>query len=177
MALWCRRKYHEYFIRERDAFDVPDIIAGEVYYGMIKEGEDDMMADMMHFIDQESTVMISVGSNDRISRQGPNEQNLEKPKSEKQCKSDSSLRYTDIIRNDFKQNLKKKHFGQNTPNYNSPNDQEVEAALSDSFTNSYNLGTQTRGQEKSEVSKLKGYNKNKKKKNSEKSKKEEKKAV
>lgn len=39
MALWCRRKYQEYFIREREAFDVPDIIAGEMYYGMVKDDE------------------------------------------------------------------------------------------------------------------------------------------
>ena len=37
MALWCRRKYQEYFIRERDAFDVADIFAGEVYTGINEE--------------------------------------------------------------------------------------------------------------------------------------------
>jgi hypothetical protein len=73
IALWFRRKYQEYFIRERDAFDVPDIIAGEVYYGMVKDGENDMMADMMQLIDQESTVMVSDRSIDtHISRHGPN---------------------------------------------------------------------------------------------------------
>lgn len=66
MALWCRRKYKEYFIREREALDIPDIIAGEMYYGMVKDDEPMM---------SESTVMISERTVD-VLHQGPNELNM-----------------------------------------------------------------------------------------------------
>ena len=96
MALWCTRKYQEYFVRERDAFDVPDIIAGELYYGMIKEREDDTIPDMMQFIDQESSVIISERSIDTSkSCYGPNEITFADQKSEKsKSHSEVSFRYT-----------------------------------------------------------------------------------
>ena len=58
MALWCRRKYQEYFIRERETLDVPDIIAGEMYYGMVKDDEPMM--------NEPTTIMISERSVDII---------------------------------------------------------------------------------------------------------------
>lgn len=64
---------------------------------MVKEGdigESDMMADMMQFIDQESTVMISDKSlESRI--QGPHEVVVDQPQKSEKHKSESSLRYTD----------------------------------------------------------------------------------
>ena len=39
-TLWCRRKYKQYFQETYPARDVPDILSGELYYGMISNLND-----------------------------------------------------------------------------------------------------------------------------------------
>ena len=45
-TLWCRRKYKQYFQETYPARDVPDILSGELYYGMVSN---------MNDMDQESS--------------------------------------------------------------------------------------------------------------------------
>lgn len=39
-TLWCRRKYKQYFQETYPARDVPDILSGELYYGMVSNMND-----------------------------------------------------------------------------------------------------------------------------------------
>ena len=39
-TLWCRRKYKQYFQETYPARDVPDILSGELYYGMVSNIND-----------------------------------------------------------------------------------------------------------------------------------------
>ena len=139
MALWCRRKYQEYFIRERDALDVPDIIAGEMYYGMVKD-EDPMMSESTVMISERTVEVLHQGPDEIImNNQSPTKLDTDRSnniESYRSVKSDaSSVQQSDSTKHEVPKPLSKNRFGLgnndevNTPIFNKKGRIDIESSI------------------------------------------------